>query len=193
MSKGYKIVTALLVFIILAVGSLLVLNEFEVIKLCKCSNSCPKCEEKKCDASSNGEQKSLIITKGTNESGKEYIVEWRADGTIFVKLGDEEETLASNVTRYYDFRLGISDVCLGNEILVFESNNEIASALDLDGMVCGENIHTIDTLYNVGKYDHLFQKVEVDSNYSVASYSIYAYRNGGEEDISSHFHKYYVN
>ncbi|MBE6159098.1 MAG: hypothetical protein E7159_04675 [Firmicutes bacterium] len=185
MNKGSKIIIGLLIFIIIGIAVVLILNDRGIIHLCgscKCEPNCPKCEEKKCDDSTNSEQKALIIAKGSD-----YNVEWKSDGSVVVKLGEEEKTIASNVTRYYDFKLGMSDMCSGRGVLIFESNNTIVTALDMDALVCGKNVSLIDNLDSVGTFDHLIQKNSHPQADIPVDYQIYAYRNGSEEDISSYF------
>ncbi len=187
MSKGNKIVIGLLIFIIIGIGTVLTLNELEVIELCNCKcPNCPKCEEKT-NVNTNTESKSLIIEEdNTAMTNTKYVIKWKSDGSVVVNLGDEEKTIASNVTKYYTFYVGIPDLCTGNEMLIFESDNKIISALDMDSLVCGEEISILDDFNGIEKYDHLLQKSSYfNENHNM--YYIFAVRNGIEEDISSYF------
>ncbi len=206
--KKYNVVICILTICVVLLLCVIGLNTFGVINLCKgntnansvnncpkCSDSkecdCPKCEEKECNCSKNGEtvnNKALTIVDGENSNGNKYSVEW-INGDITVKLGNESKVIASDIDEYYDYHYGTSSICEGNRVLIFVANKKIVSSLSVDELSCDNTIKVKNDFSKVGIFSKLVQKSKFNNEYEPLNYSIYAINsaNGSELDITSYF------
>ena len=96
------------------------------------------------------------------------IVELTEDGKILVtikgnRLDDKKEVIKeeiiNSVNKTYKVHAGESDVCEGNSRLMFIMNDGTISYLDIDQLVCGDDIVTANNIANLKDIVEITEKI----------------------------------
>ena len=192
MSKGNKIVIGLLIFIIIGIGTVLTLNELEVIELCNCKcTSCPKSVQNVPEEKAVNSQVVYAIYDGNSITSKILL---NTNGELILDLDGVNNVLANNIIKAVHITYGKTDICGHDIVAMIDTNNKL-SAIRLDDYVCGVNTHDVNAIKkidNLKSYDKkvidLFNEPQFSNQYEPFNYIVKAQlEDGTTEDITNYF------
>ena len=109
-----------------------------------------------------------VLFSHSNAYGNDVIVELTEDGKVLVTIkGDRfdgkkeliKEEVFNNVNKTYEVHAGQSDICEGNFKLMFIMNDSTISYLDMDQLVCGDDVVTAKNVANLKDIVEITEKI----------------------------------
>lgn len=149
-------------------------------------------EDKKEETKSTDEVTYEIIDQSEKNADYSYKIQLSSNGEVLVESDNikKDTVVATNILKAKAMRYSMSDICMGNLVIMMVTKDNTLSYFSVDDIVCGEATK-VEVFKNVGNLTNVVdvseKKALEATEYEPASYAIHAITKDGKDiDITKY-------